>query len=46
MKLKKKDHLYLEKLLYKFNKNSNNKNPYQLLENGFIIISFGKQSKF
>ena len=35
MKLKKKDHLYLEKLLYKFNKNSHNKKPYPLLENGF-----------
>ena len=35
MKLKKKDHIYLEKLLYKFNKNSHNKKPYPLLENGF-----------
>ena len=35
MKLNKKDYLYLETLLNKFNKNFNNEKKYPLLEDGF-----------
>ena len=35
MKLNKKDYLYLETLLNKFNKNRNNEKKYPLLEDGF-----------
>ena len=42
MKLNKKDYLYLEKLLKKFNKNTYSEKKYPLLEDGFTEIDIIK----
>ena len=42
MKLSKRDYLYLEKLLKKFDKNTSNEKKYPLLEDGFTKIDIIK----
>ena len=42
MKLSKRDYLYFEKLLKKFDKNTSNEKKYPLLEDGFTKIDIIK----
>ena len=42
MKLSKRDYLYFEKLLKKFDKNTSNEKKYPLLEDGFTEIDIIK----